>query len=108
MRNRMLAVAVVVSGLLLVSGCQGKSGRVHRIEMQSMGFAPAELTVETGDTVVWANHDIVPHTTTADGKQFDSGGVSPGAEWTLVARQPGRIPYTCLFHPTMKGVLVVK
>ena len=73
-----------------------------------MGYAPAELTVAVGDTVVWANHDIVPHTVTADTRQFDSGSVSPSAEWSLVVRDRGRIPYRCTFHPTMKAVLVVK
>jgi len=109
MRNRMLAAALVMTGLLLAPGCQGKGGgQVHRIEMKAMGFAPAEPTVAVGDTVVWVNHDIVPHTATADAGQFDSGTVNPGAEWSLVVRDAGRIPYTCRFHPTMKGVLVVK
>jgi plastocyanin len=54
------------------------------------------------------NRDIVPHTVTADARQFDSASVSPSAEWSFVARERGRIPYTCTFHPTMKGVLVVK
>ena len=109
MGNRLLAAAFVMTGLLLVSGCQGKGGgQVHRVEMKTMGFAPAELTVAVGDTVVWANHDIVPHTATADGRQFDSGSVNAGSEWSLVVREAGRIPYTCVFHPTMKGVLVVK
>ena len=108
MHNRMLGAALAM-GLLLVWGCQGKGGgQVHRVEMKTMGFAPAELTVAVGDTVVWANHDIVPHTSTADSRQFDSGNVTPGSEWSLVVRQTGRIPYTCTFHPTMKGVLLVK
>ena len=54
------------------------------------------------------NRDIVPHTVTADGRQFDSGSVSPSAEWSFVARERGRFPYTCTFHPVMKGVLLVK
>ena len=109
MCNRRLAAALVITGLLLVSGCQGKGGgQVHRVEMKTMGFAPTGLTVAVGDTVVWANHDIVPHTATADSRQFDSGNVTPGSEWSLVVRQTGRIPYTCTFHPTMKGVLLVK
>ena len=109
MRNRMLAAALVTTGLFFVSGCQAKGGgQVHRVEMKATGFAPAELTVAAGDTVVWANHDIVPHTATAGARRFDSGSINPGSEWSLVVRQPGRIPYTCTFHPTMKAVLVVK
>lgn len=109
MGNRKLAAALLAASLLLLAGCQEKAGgRVHRVEMKGMGFAPAELTVAPGDTVVWANRDIVPHTATAETRQFDSGSVSPGAEWSLVVREPGRIAYICTFHPTMKAALVVK
>ena len=107
MGNRMLAAALLAAALVVSVGCQQKAaGRVHRVEMKVMGFTPAEVTAAPGDTIVWANHDIVPHTATADGRQFDSGSVPPGAEWSLVVRERGRVSYTCIFHPTMKGVIV--
>ena len=73
-----------------------------------MAYGPAEVTVAPGDTIVWTNRDIVPHTVTGAARQFDSGGLSPGAEWSLVARDSGPIAYTCTFHPMMKGTIVVK
>jgi len=73
-----------------------------------MAYVPAELAVSPGDTVMWANRDIVPHTVTAEHRRFDSGFLSPSAEWSLVVRESGRISYACTFHPTMKGALVVK
>ena len=107
MGNRVLAAALLTGALFLSVGCQQKAAaRVHRVEMSTTGFAPAEVTAAPGDTIVWANRDIVPHTATADGPQFDSAAVPPGAEWSLVVRERGRIPYTCIFHPTMKGVIV--
>src|SRR5262245_17394739 len=109
MGNQKLAAVLLAGSLLLLSGCQEKpAGRLHRIEMKALGFEPAELAVASGDTVVWVNHDIVPHTATADARQFDSGSVAPGGEWSHVMRDPGRISYLCIFHPPMKGVLVVK
>jgi plastocyanin len=109
MGNTKLAAALLAAGLLVLSGCQEKAGgRVYRVEIKGMAYALPELMVAPGDTVVWVNRDIVPHTATADARQFDSGSVSPSAEWSFVARERGRIPYTCTFHPTMKGVLVVK
>src|SRR5215470_20444778 len=105
MGNKMLAAALLTAAILLPVGCQQK-GRVHRIDMNTTGFAPAMVKAAPGDTVVWVNHDIVPHTATADGRQFDSGTVAPGAEWSLVVREPGRLTYVCIFHPMMKGVIV--
>jgi len=73
-----------------------------------MAYSPAEVTVAAGDTIVWVNRDIVPHTVTGEARQFDSGSVSPGAEWSLVTHDRSRTSYTCTFHPIMKGTIVVK
>jgi plastocyanin len=109
MGNKKLAAALVAACLAVLGGCQEKAvGRAYRIEIKGMAYALPELTVAAGDTVVWVNRDIVPHTATADARQFDSGSMSPSAEWSFVAGERGRIPYSCTFHPTMKGVLVVK
>jgi len=109
MGNKKLAAALLAAGLTVLGGCQDRAvGRAYRVEIKGMAYALPELTVAPGDTVVWVNRDIVPHTVTADARQFDSGSVGPTAEWSFVVRERGRIPYSCTFHPTMKGVLVVK
>jgi plastocyanin len=109
MRTRVLAVALLAAAVLVVGACESRTGgRVHRVEIKGMAYAVPEITVAPGDTVVWVNRDIVPDTVTADGRQFDSGSISPSAEWSYVARERGRFPHTCTFHPVMKGVLLVK
>jgi plastocyanin len=109
MRDSLLALAVALGILFVASGCDQKTAaRVHRVEIKGMAYAPAEVTVAAGDTIVWVNRDIVPHTVTDEARQFDSGSVSPAAEWSQVARDRGRTSYTCTFHPTMKGAIVVK
>ena len=95
---------------LLAASCGGEAGggaapRSHLVEMRTFAFAPAELTVAEGDTVVWRNADILPHTATAAG-EFGSGSVPAGGEWRWVATA-GDFAYLCTFHPTMKGVLTV-
>jgi len=109
MRNRMLAAALLIVAVFVLCGCQQKAaGHVHRVEIKGMAYAPPELTIAPGDTVTWVNHDIVPHTVTAGARQFDSGAISPSGEWSFVAHERGRIPYTCTFHPVMTAVLIVK
>jgi plastocyanin len=109
MRNRKLVLGLAVAGVILLPGCGEKStARTHRIEIKGMVYALPELTVAPGDAVVWVNGDIVPHTVTSDTGRFDSGSLSPSAEWLLVVRDRGRLPYSCTFHPTMKAALVVK
>ena len=109
MRNRIQSIVLLLASLVVLYACAGRqAGRTHRIEIAGMKYAPAELTVAPGDTVVWVNHDIVPHTVTAEGRQFDSGSLSPSGEWSWLVRERGRIAYACTFHPVMKAVLIVK
>lgn len=60
-----------------------------------------------GDTVVWTNEDIVPHTATAK-KGFDSKSIEKSGSWRFVTKQKGTYPYICTFHPTMKAELIVR
>ena len=80
----------------------------HVVEIKDFGFEPAELTVAAGDTVVWINRDLVPHTVTAEDEAWDSGSLGENASWQMIALAKGRHPYFCRFHPTMKSALVVE
>jgi plastocyanin len=85
--------------------------RVHRVEMQGMVFVPAKLTVRRGDTVVFDNVDLVPHTATAGPEAvaaFDSGVLPAGSSFKWVAEKRGAYPYLCKLHPGMVGALTVK
>jgi plastocyanin len=91
--------------LLVVSAAGAAETRTVTIE--SMQFAPAVTTVRQGDTVVWINRDLVPHTATA-ARVFDSGEIAAGSSWKMIAKTKGRFDYVCTMHPTMKATLVVE
>jgi plastocyanin len=79
------------------------------VKITGMQFDPATVTVATGDTVVWVNEDPFQHTVTSSGaRRFDSHAIAPGAKWRYDASTPGRYPYLCTFHPTMRATLIVK
>ena len=80
----------------------------HTILISGFKFQPDTLTVNAGDTVIWKNADIVPHTVTAGDKSFNSGSIAPGASWTLVTKTRGSFPYNCVPHPNMHAKLIVK
>ena len=89
---------------------KGKA-RVHHVMMQGMVFTPAQLTVRRGDTVIWENKDLVPHTATAGPKAaapFDSGSIAVDTSFKWVARKRGDYPYICTLHPGMVGSLTVE
>ena len=110
-RRRLLgAVAVAAAAFGAGTGCARPAPRAHIVEIQGFALHPETLTVAVGDTVRWVNHDAVPHTATAgpdSARIFDSGSIAAGGEWSRVVTA-GEKDYFCLFHPTMRGVLVVR
>jgi plastocyanin len=79
---------------------------VHTVTIDGTAYQPAQLVVHAGDTVVWQNKDLFPHTVTSKGS-FDSDVLVNGKSWQFTARKKGTFDYACLFHPTMKGRLTV-
>ena len=103
--TRLLAPAC---GLALAAcGSKAQEPQVHQVAIRSMAFVPAVLVVSVGDTVVWTNEDIVPHTATAIGT-FDSQSMTNKQEWRYTTKKAGEYAYGCTFHPPMKGTLTVR
>ena len=75
----------------------------HTVTIDATSYQPARLVVHRGDTVVWVNKDVIPHTATAKSKAFDSKVLAAGASWRLTVMAKGATDYGCLFHPTMTG-----
>lgn len=87
----------------------GMAPRTHTVEIRGMEFHPAVLTAQVGDTVVWTNRDIVPHTTTAKGRfAWDTGTLTQAQSGRYVVQHTGVAHYSCTFHPTMHGALIVQ
>jgi plastocyanin len=89
------------------------STKTHTVLIKGFAFVPQTLEVMPGDTVIWKNEDIVPHTATADAEVahkpvFDSGTIGTGAAWRYVAQKKGTYNYTCVYHPNMTGKLIVQ
>jgi plastocyanin len=81
----------------------------HIVEIRGMAFHPEVLEVRRGDTVVWINRDIVPHTATASRKPgWNTGPLLQGKSGRHVARRVGEAPYFCELHPIMVGKLIVR
>jgi plastocyanin len=80
----------------------------HRVTIDATSFEPATVTIRAGDSVVWMNRDIIPHTATQTGKGFDSGTLKSGDAWKHTFKTAGDVAYVCTFHPTMKGTVKVQ
>lgn len=80
----------------------------HTVTIEGVQFNPPQLTVHVGERIVWVNKDAFPHTATAADKTFDSGSIEADGSWTYIAGKKGAYAYACLFHPTMKGRIIVQ
>ncbi|MEJ7758462.1 MAG: cupredoxin family copper-binding protein [Gemmatimonadaceae bacterium] len=94
--------------VLGAASCRAPLPRAHVITIRGFQYVPASLTVALGDTVLWKNADLVPHTATAMQKEFDTGGIESKALGQFVATDAGTHQYVCAFHPTMRGTLIVR
>ncbi len=80
------------------------------LNQSSPGYSPATMTVVVGvnNTVTWVNKDSIIHTVTASDKSFNSGDLYQGDSFTWTFKTPGTYTYYCLYHPWMKGTIIVK
>ena len=82
--------------------------RQHIVEIQAFSFQPQRTVVSPGDTIVWINRDIVPHTVTANGGTWESQTLEEGQSLTVVVKNSGVYSYFCEFHPHMTGELTTR
>lgn len=80
------------------------------LPIADFAFLPAELHVHAGQTVTWVNceESATSHTSHADGEEWSSPLLGPGASFSHRFDQPGTFDYHCDPHPFMTGRVVVE
>jgi plastocyanin len=102
----LIAVAIVLPLLPLVTGGSPPAATRHVVQMSAFEFRPPVLRAAVGDTVVWENDDGVVHTATGNG--WSSGDVAAKAQASVVMKTRGQLEYICAYHPSMKGRIEVR
>lgn len=92
--------------LILLLAAAGAADR-RVVQIKNMQFIPATLNIQIGQTVVWTNQDDRDHTVTAADESFNSGNLRPGASFSFTFTKAGTFPYSCSYHPRMKGTVNV-
>jgi plastocyanin len=100
-------LALAAAAVLILPPAAHAAGKTRAVEMRELGFHPATVRAEVGDTVTWTNADLFRHTATARDDSF-SVDLVPGAHGSTVLSKPGVIRFYCRFHPDMKGQIVVR
>ena len=81
---------------------------VSPVAIENFVFSPKTLSVKKGTTVTWTNKDSMAHTVTAtNGTGPSSGTLGNGASYSYTFATVGTFPYTCTFHSSMQGTVIV-
>ncbi len=81
-------------------------------ELTNSCYLPPNVTINSGQTIVWVNDDRAFHTVTGgyydvfDGT-FDSGHMNPSDTFSYTFDDVGEFHYYCRLHPWMEGTVIV-
>ena len=78
------------------------------VKIDNFTFNPKQITVKAGDTVIWVNHDDIPHTVASQTQAFRSKALDTDDKFSFTFATPGTYPYFCALHPVMTGTIVVE
>jgi plastocyanin len=75
------------------------------VAMKDYAFAPKDISVPAGTTVVWTNADDDDHN--VKGAGLSSATFGKGGTYSHTFGSPGSFAYVCSLHPQMKGTVTV-
>ena len=101
-----LGASLALAGLPSTASSHVGSHEV-RIRISGFAFSPNRLEIKAGDTVIWMNEDIAPHTATASDGSWDTGTLETGMEARILFGSPGDFEFVCAFHPHMTGTISI-
>jgi plastocyanin len=81
-----------------------------QVDLVDNGYLPAQLLVQPGTTVVWANTGSDAHDVTGNGPggAWRSGTLAPSDRYQRLFPLPGTYDFACSIHPEMRGRIVVQ
>jgi plastocyanin len=99
MTRRFLLTLVAV----LLLGIPTARATVVQVQMLDSVFDPDSVTVSAGDTILWINNGVLPHTSTSGTSctpngTWDSGTIFAADSFQLAFPTDGNFPYYCTFH----------
>lgn len=104
-----VAIALFVAIEPRLSAIAGeKPSNSTEVKIDNFSFGPAVITVPVGSTVMWTNHDDVPHVVASDDNLFKSKALDTDDRFTFTFTKPGTYEYFCAIHPKMTAKVVVQ
>ena len=105
-----LWAALLTGASLILAGptSPARAAETVTIEIGNYSFAPADVTIAPGTTVVWVNHDEMVHTIISTDHLFGSKGMDTDDRYSFTFDKEGDYGYVCSLHPYMTGMIKVR
>jgi plastocyanin len=99
-----LASAFIAGGAVGYASVMAYAGAQHTITEKGKVFSQADITIKTGDTVVFVNDDNIAHNVMSndEGNKFNLGLLQPGTSTPVTFDKAGEATILCAIHPSMK------
>lgn len=111
---------VAVMGLLVLHGPFHDINKTHAAvgapvqvaivtDPKTIGaYKPSTIHARVGEVVIFTNNSNANHTATEDHNAFNTGDIGTGGQTgQIVPSKAGTFHFYCIYHPYMKGTLVV-
>jgi plastocyanin len=102
-------ILVTAAAAALLAWGTAAAGEVVEVIIADYKFQPEKLTVKSGTTVKWTNHEKrASHSIWFKSENIpESERMFSGESYERTFDKPGTYPYTCGPHPEMHGVVEV-
>jgi plastocyanin len=100
-------VIMAISSPRLAVSAENKLAPGAEVKIDNFSFGP-DVTIATGSTVTWTNHDDVPHVVASDTNIFKSKALDTDDRYSYTFTKPGTYLYYCPVHPKMTAKIVVR
>ena len=101
------ASLLVAAALFNLAGMPAALADEANVGIDNFAFTPAVLTVKSGSTVVFENHDDIPHLVVASDGKYRSKALDTNDRFSVTFDKPGDYKYFCGLHPHMTGEIIV-
>lgn len=88
-----------------LGGRAGAESERHEVAIRGFQFEPRILKVRVGDRIRVTNHDLAPHTATAQDGSWDTGTLDQDQSTELSVTAEWTGDYFCAYHPSMTAQL---
>ncbi|MEP2978210.1 MAG: cupredoxin domain-containing protein [Lentilitoribacter sp.] len=108
--RRTVMTGAAATAVVLLTGSEksiAEQPNTHDVTIKAFKFDPEHIQVKVGDTIMWTNKDLAPHTATADEFGWDTETLTKDQTKEITVTTGMEKSYFCAFHPHMKGSIEI-